>query len=65
MKYYAVIDTNDSVSAALKVNSNQDFILRMVNEGFILSLINKQIISKYICALKKLKFPFNYYLSSL
>ena len=59
MKYYVVIDTNVLVSAALKGNSNPGLILRMVDEGIILPLINKQIISEYVNGLKRPKFHFN------
>ena len=65
MKYYVVIDTNVLVSAALKGNLNPGLILRMVDEGIILPLINKQIISEYVNVLKMPKFHLNYYLSSL
>lgn len=65
MKYYVVIDTNVLVSAALKGNSNPGLILRMVDEGIILPLINKQIISEYVNVLKRPKFHLIYYLSSL
>lgn len=59
MKYYVVIDTNVLVSAALKGDSNPGLILRMVDEGIILPLINKQIISEYVNVLKRPKFHFN------
>lgn len=65
MKYYVVIDTNVLVSAALKGDLNPGLILRMVDEGIILPLINKQIISEYVHVLKRPKFHLIYYLSSL
>ena len=59
MKYYVVIDTNVIVSAAIKINSNPGLILRLVDDGIIIPLINEKIISEYINVLKRPKFHFD------
>lgn len=59
MKYYVVIDTNVIVSAAIKINSNPGLILRLVDDGIIIPLINEEIISEYINVLKRPKFHFD------
>lgn len=59
MKYYVVIDTNVIVSAAIKINSNPGLILRIVDDGIIIPLINEEIIAEYINVLKRPKFHFD------
>lgn len=59
MKYYVVIDTNVIVSAAIKIDSNPGLILRLVDDGIIIPLINEEIIAEYINVLKRPKFHFD------
>lgn len=59
MKYYVVIDTNVIVSAAIKINLNPGLILRLVDDGIIIPLINEEIIAEYINVLKRPKFHFD------
>ena len=48
MKYYVVLDTNVIVSATIKIDSNPGLILRLVDDGIIIPLINEEIIAEYI-----------------
>lgn len=58
MKYYAVIDTNVIVSAFLKSNSIPDTLLDMALSGFIVPLINDEIVAEYKEVLSREKFGF-------
>ena len=59
MKYYAVIDTNVIVSAFLKKDSIPDAILNLSLNGYIIPLINDEIISEYYDVLSRDKFRFD------
>lgn len=56
MKYYAVIDTNVLVSAALKWNSVPGSIIDLVFNGVIIPLLNQEIIDEYQEVLLRPKF---------
>lgn len=56
MKYYAVIDTNVLVSAMLKWNSVPGNIMELAFEGFIVPLLNEQIVNEYREVLSRPKF---------
>ena len=47
MKYFAVIDTNVLVSAALKPNSNPGTIFRLIEGEVVVPLINDEILDEY------------------
>lgn len=59
MKYYAVIDTNVIVSAFLKSNSVPDTLLDLAFSGFIIPLLNDDIVAEYKEVLSRDKFGFN------
>ncbi|MBR1589630.1 MAG: putative toxin-antitoxin system toxin component, PIN family [Acidaminococcaceae bacterium] len=56
MKYYAVIDTNVLVSAALKWHSVSGSIVELVFEGYVIPVLNQVIIDEYKTVLSRLKF---------
>lgn len=56
MKYYAVIDTNVLVSAALKWHSVPGSIVELVFEGYIIPVLNQEIIDEYRTVLSRPKF---------
>lgn len=56
MKYYAVIDTNVLVSAALKWHSVPGSIVELVFEGYIIPVLNQEIIDEYRAVLSRPKF---------
>ena len=58
MKYFATIDTNVLVSAALKPISNPGAILKLVDDGVVIPLVNNQILSEYQNVLSRPKFAF-------
>ena len=58
MKYYAVIDTNVLVSAALKANSTPNGILKEIGNGRIIPLYNDEILAEYSEVLFRPKFKF-------
>jgi len=59
MKFYVVLDTNVIVSAALKMESNPGILLKLVDEGIIVPLVNQEILDEYELVLKRPKFHFN------
>ena len=58
MKFYAVIDTNVLVSAAIKPESVPGQVLELVLDGVIVPLLNKAIIKEYRDVLLRPKFGF-------
>lgn len=56
MKYYAVIDTNVLVSAMLKWDSVPGNIMEFTFDGYIIPILNKQIINEYREVLSRPKF---------
>ena len=58
MKYFAVIDTNVLVSAALKPNSNPGTIFRLIEGEVVVPLINDEILDEYTKVLSRPKFGF-------
>jgi len=56
MKYYAVIDTNVLVSAALKQNSVPGSIVELAFIGTIIPVLNKAIEQEYREVLSRPKF---------
>lgn len=58
-KCYAVIDTNVIVSAFLKRNSVPDTLLDLVFSGFIVPLLNDEIVCEYKQVLSRDKFGFD------
>lgn len=58
MKYYAVIDTNVLVSAALKAHSAPGDILNEIGNGRIIPLYNDAILAEYAEVLHHPKFRF-------
>ncbi|ANU53111.1 putative toxin-antitoxin system toxin component, PIN family [Acutalibacter muris] len=58
MKYYAVIDTNVLVSAALKAHSAPGDILNEIGNGRIIPLYNDAILAEYAEVLHRPKFRF-------
>lgn len=56
MKYYAVIDTNVLVSAALKWHSVPGSIVELVFEGYIIPVLNQEIVDEYRVVLSRPKF---------
>ena len=56
MKYYAVIDTNVLVSAMLKWQSVPGSILEFSLEGFIVPVLNEEIVEEYRAVLERPKF---------
>lgn len=59
MKYYAVIDTNVLISAALKSQSTPGEVLREIGSGRIIPLYNDEILVEYRDVLHRPKFNFN------
>ena len=59
MKFYAVIDTNVLVSAALKPESVPGQVLELVLDGMIVPVLNKTIIEEYHDVLLRPKFDFS------
>ena len=58
MKYYAVIDTNVLVSAMLKWDSVPGNVMELVFTGFIVPVVNKEIVKEYREVLMRPKFHF-------
>lgn len=58
MKYYAVIDTNVLISAAMKPESVPGQVVELVLDGVIVPLLNKAIIKEYRDVLLRPKFDF-------
>ena len=58
MKFYAVIDTNVLVSAAMKPESVPGQVLELVLDGVIIPVLNKAIINEYRDVLLRPKFDF-------
>lgn len=58
MKFYAVIDTNVLVSAAIKPESVPGQAVELVLDGVIVPLLNKAIIKEYRDVLLRPKFGF-------
>ena len=58
MKFYAVIDTNVLVSAAMKPESVPGQVLELVLDGVIIPILNKTIINEYRDVLLRPKFDF-------
>ena len=56
MKYYAVIDTNVLVSAALKYKSVPGSIVRLAFDGLIIPVLNSDIEQEYRDVLSRSKF---------
>ena len=56
MKYYAVIDTNVLVSAALKWDSVPGSIVELALEGPVVPLLNEAIVAEYREVLSRPKF---------
>ena len=58
MKFYAVIDTNVLVSAAMKPESVPGQVVELVLDGVIVPFLNKAIIKEYRDVLLRPKFDF-------
>lgn len=58
MRYYAVIDTNVIVSAAMKPESVPGQVLELVLDGVIVPVLNKTIMQEYHDVLLRPKFDF-------
>lgn len=56
MKYFAVIDTNVLVSAMLKWQSVPSNVMEFVLDGFIIPVLNKEIVAEYRTVLARSKF---------
>ena len=56
MKYFAVIDTNVLVSAMLKWQSVPGNVMEFVLDGFIIPVLNKEIVAEYRTVLARSKF---------
>lgn len=56
MKYFAVIDTNVLVSAMLKWKSVPGNVMEFVLDGFIIPVLNKEIVAEYRTVLARSKF---------
>ena len=56
MKYFAVIDTNVLVSAILKWQSVPGNVMEFVLDGFIIPVLNKEIVAEYRTVLARSKF---------
>lgn len=56
MKYFAVIDTNVLVSAMLKWQSVSGSVMEFTLEGFIIPVLNKEIVAEYRTVLARPKF---------
>lgn len=59
MKYYAVIDTNVVVSAFLKRDSIPDTLLDLALSGYIIPLVNNDVLKEYKEVLSRPKFNFS------
>ena len=59
MKFYAVIDTNVLVSAAIKPESVPGQVVELVLDGVIVPVLNKKIIKEYRDVLLRPKFDFS------
>ncbi len=58
MKFYAVIDTNVLVSAAMKPESVPGQVLELVLDGVIVPVLNRTILEEYCDVLLRPKFGF-------
>lgn len=56
MKYFAIIDTNVLVSAMLKWQSVPGNVMEFVLDGFIIPVLNKEIVAEYRTVLARSKF---------
>ena len=56
MKYFAVIDTNVLISAMLKWQSVSGSVMEFTLEGFIIPVLNKEIVAEYRAVLARPKF---------
>lgn len=56
MKYFAVIDTNVLVSAMLKWKSVPGNVMEFLLDGFIIPVLNKEIVAEYRTVLARSKF---------
>lgn len=56
MKYFTVIDTNVLVSAMLKWKSVPGSVMEFALEGFIIPVLNKEIVAEYRAVLARPKF---------
>lgn len=56
MKYFAVIDTNILVFAMLKWQSVPGNVMEFVLDGFIIPVLNKEIVAEYRTVLARSKF---------
>lgn len=56
MKYFAVIDTNVLVSAMLKWQSVPGSVMEFALDGFIVPVLNKEIVAEYRAVLARPKF---------
>ena len=56
MKYFTVIDTNVLVSAMLKWQSVPGSVMEFALEGFIIPVLNKEIVAEYRAVLARPKF---------
>ena len=58
-KYYAVIDTNVLVSAALRMESVPGSIIELFFTGVVIPLINESIVTEYreVLSMDKFRFP--------
>ncbi len=59
MRFFAVIDTNVLVSAAMKPDSVPGQVLELVLDGVITPVLNKTIVSEYRDVLLRPKFAFS------
>ncbi len=57
-KYYAVIDTNVLVSAALRMESVPGSIIELIIAGVVVPVINDEIVTEYREVLSRPKFRF-------
>ena len=58
MRFFAVIDTNVLVSAAIKPGSVPGQLLELVMDGVIVPVLNKDIVKEYRDVLSRPKFSF-------
>lgn len=56
MKYFAVIDTNVLVSAALKWHSVQGTVIELAIKGVVTPVLNEEILNEYRIVLSREKF---------
>ncbi len=59
-KYYAVIDTNVLVSAALRMESVPESIIELAITGVVIPVINDEIVNEYREVLSRPKFRFTF-----